>query len=191
MELCLLKPYQIALILPLPPFLCTDPCEHLVYDISNCTEWKDVAYLSTDKVSYKKAESTITASFYGNDTNVHYMLCYHYPLEELWPRLIRSLTGNTSVSVNFSWPHSGNADLLVRIHNSSNYTEESYLGCATTSLSVASKFMFIRVHVYYVYMCIVLLIKVLLWINKYNYHTRFFVLLTLRGALVKEYLLIH
>ena len=114
-----------------------DPCEHLVYDISNCTEWKDVAYLSTDKVSYKKAESTITASFYGNDTNVHYMLCYHYPLEELWPRLIRSLTGNTSVSVNFSWPHSGNADLLVRIHNSSNYTEESYLGCATTSLSVA------------------------------------------------------
>ena len=132
--------------LPLSPFLCTDPCEHLVYDISNCTEWKDVAYLSTGKVSYEGAESIITASFYGNDTNVHYMLCYHYPLEELWPRLIHSLTGNTSVSVNFSWPRSGKADLLVRIHNSSNYTEESYLGCATTSLSVASKLKTLWMH---------------------------------------------
>ena len=127
-------PQTHSLPLSLSPFLCTDPCEHFV---SNCTEWKDVAHLSTDKVSYEGAQSTIIASFDGNDTNVHYMLCYHYFIKEPLPRLIDSLTGNTSVSVNFSWPRSGIADLLVRIHNSSNYTEESYLGCATTSLSVA------------------------------------------------------
>ena len=112
----------------------------VVYDFTNCTEWKDVANLSTDEVSYQGAESTITASFYGNDTDVHYMLCYHYFWEFNQPsRLINSLTGNTSVSVNFSWPRSGNADLLVKIHSNSSYTEESYLGCATTRLSVAGK----------------------------------------------------
>ena len=121
------------------PSLCTDPCRHLIFDISNCTEWKDVANLSTDEVSYEGAESTITASFDDNDTNVHYMLCYHYVREPL-PRLIDSLIGNTSVSVNFSWPRNGNADLLVRIYNSSSYTEESLLACATTNLSIASEF---------------------------------------------------
>ena len=90
--------------------------------------------------------STINASYYGNDTNIHYMLCYRYLIQELLPHLIDSLTGNTSVSVNFSWPHHGIADLLVRIHNNSSYTEESYLGCATTNLSVAREFMFIGVH---------------------------------------------
>lgn len=74
------------------------------------------------------------------------MLCYRYPLQELLPRLIDTLTGNTSVSVNFSWPRNGIADLLVTIHNNSSYTEESYLGCATTSLSIAREFMFIGVH---------------------------------------------
>ena len=138
--------HSLSLSLSLSPFLSTDPCKHLSYDFSNCTEWKDVAHLSTDKVSYEGAQSTIIASFDDNDTNVHYMLCYHYLLHELRPRLIDSLTGNTSVSVNFSWPHHGIADLLVRIHNNSSYTEESYLGCATTNLSVAREFMFIGVH---------------------------------------------
>ena len=129
--------WKFKLILSFSPSLFTDPCRHPIFDFSNCTEWKDVANLSTDKVSYEGAESTITASFDDNDTNVHYMLCYHYSFME--PRLIDSLIGNTSVSVNFSWPRSGNADLLVRIYNSSSYTEESLLACATTNLSVARK----------------------------------------------------
>ena len=121
-----------------------DPCNIFTFDLSNCTEWKDVAHLSTDPVTYLHAESTITASFDQNTTNGqhHYFFCYKYILE-LYPRTIDCVHGNTSVSVNFRWPSGGNADLLVLIYNATNYNDNSFQACATTNVSVACEWIFL------------------------------------------------
>jgi len=132
---------SIILSLSLSP---ADPCNIFTFDLSNCTEWKDVAHLSTDPVTYLHAESTITASFDQNTTNGqhHYVFCYKYILE-VYPRTIDCVHGNTSVSVNFRWPlPAGNADLLVLIYNSTNYDGNSFQACATTNLSIAREWIF-------------------------------------------------
>jgi len=116
---------------------------NISFDLSNCTEWKDIAHLSTDPVTYMDAESTITASFDQNTTNGqhHYVFCYKYILE-LDPRTIDCVQGNTSVSVNCRWPSPGNADLLVLIYNSTNYNDNSFQACATTNISIACEWIF-------------------------------------------------
>lgn len=114
------------------------------FDYSNCTEWEDLAFLSTDPVSYERAESVITAHFDQNTTSDqhYYDFCYK-SIDQFHPRTIGCVHGNASVSVNFSWPFNGYADLLVLIYNASSYSEKSLLACATTNISVARELMLV------------------------------------------------
>ena len=118
--------------------LSADPCNIWNFDTSNCTKWKDAAHLSTDPVSYESAESRITARFNRNTTHGqhHYVFCYKGRFH-LIPRTIDCVHGKTSASVNFSWPFSGYADLLVMIYNGSSYNEKAFQACATTNISIA------------------------------------------------------